>query len=147
VTTRFALVASAVALIAGVATLTYLLSDAGRLTLCDLWPPPRCFASNLSGVQYFTGDSQAAPVWNLALDVVGPLLAIGAAILHLRGRFASALVLAALACVPYATFVLGTYAVMPFHPIVAGAVLVTLLAVSLGTIQAVWPPPHRASSV
>ncbi len=145
-TTRLALVASASALIAGVATLAYLLSDAGPLTLCNLWPPPRCFAPSLSGIQYFTGDSEAAPVWNLALDVVGPLLAVGAAILHLRRRFASALVLGGLACVPYATFAFDTYVVIPFHPLTAGAVFVTLIAVSLGTTQAVWPSTHRANS-
>jgi hypothetical protein len=133
-------------LIAGLATLAYLLSDAGPLTLCDLWPPPRCISANLSGTQYFSGDSQAAPVWNLALDVVAPLLALGAAILHLSRRSASALALACLASMPYATFALGTFAVMPFHPLVAGAVFVTLLAVAIGTTQAVWPQTRRANS-
>jgi hypothetical protein len=137
-----ALLFAALSVVAGIATLAYLLSNAGPLTLCDLWPPPHCGSMSLSGLQYFAGDSQAAPVWSLTLSVVGPWLAVGAALLHLRRQFAPALVLAALACVPYAAFLLGTYAVMPLHPLVAGAVLATFIAVSLSTAKAVWSPPR-----
>jgi hypothetical protein len=138
--TRLAMFASASALMAGFATLAYLLSNAGPLTLCDLWPPPRCVSGNWSGRQFFTGDSPAAPVWHVSLAVIGPMLAVGAAFLLQRRRFARALVLAALACVPYTTFLFSTYAVMPFHPLVAGAALSTFIAVSVGTTRAVWPP-------
>lgn len=139
-TSRVALLASACALIAGFASLAYLLSDPGPLTLCNLWPPPRCISAHLSGMQYFTGDSQASSIWSLTLAVVGPLLAVGAALFLLRRRFIRALVLAALACLPYVAFVLDTYAVMPFHPLVGGAALVTFIAVSLGTTRAVSAP-------
>src|SRR5688572_3736245 len=141
-TTRLALVASASALIAGLATLTYLLANAGplMLVLCDLWPPPHCISGYGSGRQFFTGDSQAAPVWHVTLAVIGPLLAVCAAYLLQRRRFVGALVLAALACVPYSTFLFGAYAVVPFHLLVVGAVIVTFIAVSVGTTRAVWAP-------
>lgn len=138
-TTRLARLASALALIGGLATIAYLLTDVGPLTLCSLWPP-RCVSGQLTGTHYFTGDSQAAPVSHLTLAVVGPLLAVGAAILLLRRRFAAALALAALACVPYAIFFFGTYALIPFHPLVAGALLITLTAVSFGTTRALLAP-------
>ena len=138
-TTRLALVASALALIAGLATIAYLVSDAEPLTLCNLWPL-RCFSPNVSGMRVFSGDSQAAPVLNVTLAFVAPLLSVCAAILHLRRLFAPALMLAALACVPYTVFLFGAIAVMPFHPLVAAAVLVTFLAVSFGTTRAVWAP-------
>src|SRR5687767_7233853 len=96
-----AVLASASTLIAGLVTIAYLLSAAGPITLCSLLPPPRCIAAQLSGMQYFTGDSQAAPVWHLTFNVVVPLLALGASIMLLRRRFAGALVLAAAACAPF----------------------------------------------
>ncbi len=135
-----ATLASASALVAGLITIAYLLTAAGPITLCDLFPPPRCIAAHLSGVQYFFGDSQAAPVWHLTINVVVPLLALGASFLHLRRRFAGALVLAALACVPCSVFLFGTYAVVPSQLVVFGAVPVTFIAVSLGTTRAVWAP-------
>ena len=138
--------ASALALLAGIATLAHLLLDGGPLIMCDLWPPPRCISGHLSGLQYFTGDSQAAPVWNLMLAVAGPLVALSAALLYLGRRFALALALSALACAPYAVFLFGGYAVMPFHPIVAGAVVLTFIAVSVGTTKAVWAPARDAKS-
>jgi hypothetical protein len=140
------LLASALAFVAGIVTLAYLLLDAHPLTLCDLWPPPRCISGH-SGLRYFTGDSQAAPFWNLMLAVVGPLIALCAAVLYLRRRFAVALAVAALACAPYALFMFGAYVVMPFHPIVAGAVVATWITVSVGTTKAVWPPVRGADSV
>jgi len=140
VTTRLALVTSVSAFIAGVTTLAYLFTDPGPLSLCSLWPL-RCISGQLSGAHYFMGDSQAAPVFHLMLAVAGPLLAASAALFQLRRRFVGALALAALACVPYSVFLLGTYAVMPFHPLVAGAVLVTFIAVSAGTTRAVWVRP------
>jgi hypothetical protein len=136
---RWVVAGSAFALIAGVASLADLLPDAGPLTLCNLLPPPHCISGHLSGVQYFTGDSQAAPVWNLVLALVGPLLAVGAAFLYLRGRFIGALSVAALACVPYAVFLFDAYAVIPFQPLVAGSVLVTFIVVSIGVVKAAWP--------
>ena len=147
-TTRVALVASASALIAGLATLAYLLANTGPLVLvlCDLWPPPQCISGSGSGRQFFTGDSQAAPVWHVTLAVIGPLLAVCAAYLLQRRRFVGALVLAALACVPYSTFLFGAYAVVPFHLLVVGAVIVTFIAVSLGTTRAVWAPKPDATS-
>jgi hypothetical protein len=135
-----ALLASASALIAGLVIIAYLITAAGPITLCNLLPPPRCIAAQLSGMQYLMGDSQAAPVWHLTFNVVVPLLALGASLLRLRRRFAGALVLAALACVPFSVFLLGTYAVVPFQLVVVGAVLVTFIAVALGTTKAVWAP-------
>ena len=147
-TTRLAVVASVSAVITGLATLAYLLVNAGPLVLvlCDLWPPPRCVSGYGSGRQFFTGDSQAAPVWHVTLAVIGPLLAVCAAHRLKRRRFVGALVLAALACVPYSTFLFGAYAVVPFHLLVVGAVIVTFIAVSLGTTRAVWAPKPDASS-
>jgi hypothetical protein len=145
-TTRLALLASASAFVAGLATLAYLLSNAGPLVLCDLWPPPRCVSGYGSGRQFFTGDSQAAPVWHVTLAVISPLLAVCAAYLLQRRRFVSGVVLAALACVPYSTFLFGAYAVVPFHLLVVGAVVVTFIAVSVGTTRAVWAPKPDATS-
>ena len=141
-----AVLASASALVAGLVTIAYLLTAAGPILLCSLLPPPRCLAAQLSGVQYLTGDSQAAPVWHLTFNVVVPLLAIGASLLCVRRRFAGALVLAALACVPFSVFLLGTYFLVPFQFVVVGAVLVTFIAVSLGTTRAVWAPKPDATS-
>ena len=91
-------------------------------------------------MQYFTGDSQAAPVWHLTFNVVVPLVALGASLMLLRRRFAGALVLAAVACAPFSVFLFGTYTVVPFQLVVVGTVLLTFIAVSLGTIRAVWAP-------
>ena len=136
-----AVLASVSALVAGLVTIAYLLTAAGPITLCSLLPPPRCIVAQLSGMQYFTGDSQAAPVWHVTSNVVVPLLALGASLLHLRRRFAGALVLAALACVPFSVVLFGTYFVVPFQFVIVGAVLVTFIAVSLGTSRAVlWAP-------
>ena len=141
-----AVLASAAALVAGLVTIAHLLTAAGPITLCNLFPPPRCIAAQLSGVQYFFGDSQAAPVWHLTINVVVPLLALGASLLHLRRQFAGALVLAALACVPFSVFLFGTYFLVPFQFVVVGAVLLTFIAVSLGTTRAVWAPKPDATS-
>ena len=103
-----AVLASASALVAGLVTIAYLLTAAGPITLCDLLPPLRCIAAQRSGMQYFTGDSQAAPVWHLTVNVVVPSLAIAASLMHLRRRFAGALVLAAVACAPFSVFLFGT---------------------------------------
>ena len=141
-----AVLASASALVAGLVTIAYLLTAAGPIILCDLLPPTRCIAAQLSGIQYFTGDSQAAPLWHVTFNVVVPLLALRASLLHLRRRFVGALVLAALACAPLSVFALGTYTVVPFQLVVVGAVLVTFIAVSLGTTRAVWAPKPDATS-
>jgi hypothetical protein len=141
-----AVLASVSALVAGLVTIAYLLTAAGPILLCNLFPPPRCLAAQLSGVQYLTGDSQAAPVWHLTFNVVVPSLAIGASLLHVRRRFAGALVLAALACVPFSVVMFGTYLVVPFQFVIVGAVLVTFIGVSLGTIRAVWAPKPDATS-
>jgi hypothetical protein len=141
-----AVLASASALVAGLVTIAHLLTAAGPITLCSLFPPPHCIAAQLSGMQYFTGDSQAAPVWHVTFNVVVPLLALGASIMHLRRRFAGALVLAALACAPFSIFLFGTYTVVPFQLVVVGAVPVTFIAVSLGTIRAVWALKPDATS-
>ena len=141
-----AVLAAASALVAGLVTIAYLLTAAGPMTVCNLFPPPRCIAAQHSGLQYFTGDSQATPVWHLTFNVVVPSLALGASLLLLRRRFAGALVLAALACVPFSVFLFGPQPVVPFQLVVVGAVLVTFIAVSLGTIRAVWAPKPDATS-
>ena len=140
-----AVIASASALVAGLVTIAYLLTAAGPITVCSLFPSPRCIVAQLSGLHYFTGDSQAAPVWHLTFNVVVPVLALGAGLMHLRRRFAGAFAVGALACVPFSVFLLGTF--VPFQLVVVGAVLATFITVSVGAIRAVWASAPDAKSV
>jgi hypothetical protein len=57
---------------------------------------------------------------------------LGAALSHRDGRRRLAIALAVIAVVPCTLFLLGTYALVPWHPVVAAAVCVTFMSVLRG---------------
>ena len=101
------------------------------VAMCSLLPPD-CAAADLTRHNYFWGDSQAAPVFQL-LFVGAPLVSLVGTTIFATGRrrLGFGLATASLVVVLWAHFVTFFF---PLHPVVLGAVLGT--AVALG--RAIW---------
>jgi hypothetical protein len=95
----------------------------GPLELCSI-VPPHCIVANLSGRSYFWGDSLAAPAFHLRL-VVGPLLSLVGVWLATRHQVWTGITLTGVSAVVVGAPLLGTYALLPLHPLVSAAMLVT----------------------
>jgi uncharacterized membrane protein len=96
------------------------------LYLCRLGG--ECITAALTGGSYFMGDSQAAPVFHLRL-VFGPVLSLLAAYLTVRWHVVTVAVTALSVIVVGIPQLLGPYALLPLHPLVVFANLITLIAI------------------
>lgn len=120
----------------GVASALMILALPAPLVLCILRPPFHCIAANLTGTQYFAGDSPAA-FWWLSGSLVGaPLISLVAVRTARRGHPLVGLALSLLAVAPGALYLSGHYALMPFHPMVFAATLVACIGTATAATRA-----------
>lgn len=120
----------------GVLSLIALLASPGPLRLCSL--TDGCITANLSGRMYFWGDSPAATIFNLRL-VLAPLTVLLASLIMQRSIPGAVLLLAGISVAAVGLpQIVGTYALVPLHPIVFALSLATLITVAFGA----WRSSH-----
>ena len=127
-------VSAATAVMLGVIAIVFMMDMPAPIHLCSL--TGNCILANLSGRSYFTGDSPAAPVFHLRL-VFGPLLSFVGVSLYPRLPLAGTALAAVSTLAVGLPQVLGTYALMPLHPLIFVATLITFGAL-------VWRGSHAA---
>jgi hypothetical protein len=91
--------------------------------------PPGCSPTALAR-QYFWGDSQAAPVFNVVVHVAAPLVALLGATIFSLGRRWLGFGLATTSMVVIAWPQLVTYFFVPLQPLVLGSSLLTVIALA-----------------
>lgn len=123
------------ALTLGVISIVSMLQMPGPLQLCAVLPPHCILTGHLTGADYFWGEGPSAPAFHLRL-VAGPVLSIAGAYVASRGHLWTGIALAGTsAMVVGLPQLLGTYALVPLHPLVFAATSVTsgsLLVVAAG---------------
>lgn len=121
--------ATAAALL-GIIAIPALMAMPYPLRLCSLMPPFECIVTGLRGYQYVEGDGPATLMWFITSFVVAPLTSLLAVWLVMRGHRRSGRIFGALAILPNSLLLAGTYAVMPFHPLVFTLTLASFIALS-----------------
>jgi hypothetical protein len=119
-------IAAGAALAIGIAAIPVIKGMPSPITLCALQLPLQCIASSLSGAGYIEGDSPMAFVWLLTSLVMAPLVLVAGIWLVEQGRVALGRILAVASMLPHVLLFTGTYALVPFHPIVFGLMLTAL---------------------
>lgn len=109
----------------GILSIVVLLQLPAPFQLCSLMG--ECITAYLSGSSYFSGDSPASPVFQLRL-VLGPMLSLlGVLVAARSAAWGVALTVVSVLIVGLPQ-VMGTYALIPFHPLVLAATLTTSAA-------------------
>jgi hypothetical protein len=123
-------VTSGVGVLFGLVTIGVLVLRAPVPVQMCLLVPPGCFEANLPSHNHFWGDSQAAPVFHLLLNLVAPLVALIGATLASIGRrwLGFGLATASLLVVAWPHAV--TYFIFPLQTLVLGSVLATAVVVA-----------------
>ena len=118
------------AVLLGIIAIPALMAMPYPLKLCSLMPPFECIVTGLWGYQYVEGDGPASLMWFITSFVVAPLTSLLAVWLVRRGHLRSGRIFGVLAILPNLLLFAGTYAVMPFHPLVFTLTLATFIALS-----------------
>lgn len=124
-------VAAGAAMAIGILAIPVINGMPSPIVLCALRPPIQCIASNLSGASYIEGDSPMALVWLLTSLVIAPLVLVAGVWLVEHGRVTLGRILALASLLPHALLFTGTYALLPFHPIVFALMLTALAGMLL----------------
>jgi len=127
---RLAQLSAIAAAALGIIAIPVIMTMPSPVMLCKLRPPfEECTVGQLTGAQYVTGDSPAAAVWLVVSLVIAPLTSLLAVWLVGRGSIWRGRIVAVVALVPNLPLFTGSYALMPFHPLVFA--LTFIAAVSL----------------
>ena len=122
-----ALVAASAAAIAGIVSVPLILLQPAPIVLCTFRPPFECVSGPMTGSQYALNEVPTALAWLMTSLVLAPLASLAGAILvRVQRRFAGK-ALACLALLPVLLHFAGTYALIPFHLLVAGMTMLAFL--------------------